>query len=272
MFGAARSTAPKTCTSSCIADDRAQRVALVCVAGVEVDDREAGKVEAARAGSLPTHVVQADLPGRAVVVDEVGLLGLVEADLGEHQPDLLEGAVDAAGPARQLHVRDVEGAERARAPGAGKRSKRGVRVGSWLRHQASNAAASPTIRGAHSGSGRALGRTHVRDVDGEARTLRRAGGRRATRSFRTTAWVSRPARVAATSATRPPASRARASHRQTTRQSGKASPAKAVQPPLGPGPVFGVEVALHRGAIRPGDPARVGREALLASSGSQSSR
>ena len=35
-------------------------------------------------------------------------------------------------------------------PGAGKRSKRGVRVASWLRHQASNAAVSPTILGANS--------------------------------------------------------------------------------------------------------------------------
>ena len=96
---------------------RAERVALVCVAGVEVDDREAGKVEAARAGSLPAHVVKADLAGRAVVVDEVGLLGLVEADFRHHPPDLLEGAADAADPTRQLHVRDVEGAERARAPG-----------------------------------------------------------------------------------------------------------------------------------------------------------
>ena len=33
-------------------------------------------------------------------------------------------------------------------PGAGKRSKRGVRVGSSRRHQPSNAAVSPTIRGA----------------------------------------------------------------------------------------------------------------------------
>jgi len=95
------------------ADHRAERVALVCVAGVEVDDREAGKVEAARAGSLPTHVVHPDLAGRAVVVDEIGLLGLIETDLRHHPPDLLKGAADAADPTRQLHVRDVEGAERA---------------------------------------------------------------------------------------------------------------------------------------------------------------
>ena len=46
-------------------------------------------------------------------------------------------------------------------PGAGKRSKRGVRVGSWPRHQASNAAASPTNRGASSRkrSGALAGRT-----------------------------------------------------------------------------------------------------------------
>ena len=35
-------------------------------------------------------------------------------------------------------------------PGAGKRSKRGVRVESSRRHQLSNAAVSPTIRGANS--------------------------------------------------------------------------------------------------------------------------
>ena len=46
-------------------------------------------------------------------------------------------------------------------PGAGKRSKRGVRVESWLRHHASNAAASPTNRGASSRkrSGALAGRT-----------------------------------------------------------------------------------------------------------------
>ena len=46
-------------------------------------------------------------------------------------------------------------------PGAGKRSNRGVRVASWLRHQASNAAASPTNRGANSRkrSGALAGRT-----------------------------------------------------------------------------------------------------------------
>ena len=74
-----------------------ERIAHVGVAGVEVDDREAGKVEAARARSLPADVILADLAGRAVVVDEIGLFGLVEAELGRQlQAELLEGAVDVA--------------------------------------------------------------------------------------------------------------------------------------------------------------------------------
>ena len=92
---------------------RPQRVSLGRFAGVQVDDRRAGKAEAG-ARTLPAHVLVAELARRAVEVDEVGLLRLVEADVRELEADLLEGGADPARRPRQLDVRDVERAERTR--------------------------------------------------------------------------------------------------------------------------------------------------------------
>ena len=96
-----------------------QRVARVGAARVEVDDRHAGQPEA-RARPLTADALVAGLAGRAVEVDEVGLLSLVEARLvGKLPAELLEGDADPADRARQQHVRDVERAERARAARSG---------------------------------------------------------------------------------------------------------------------------------------------------------
>ena len=90
--------------------------------------------------------------------------------------------------------------------------------------------------------------------------LRRGGGRRRSSRCRTTASASTPRRVQPSRALRPPPARpGAASHRQSTpqRRSRGSSPARSRS--LAPD-----RSDLHRGAIRPGDPAGVGREALLA--------
>ena len=240
-------------------DDRAKRGRLR-LAGLEEDDgdpREGTGWVVAHSADLE---VGPPLLQRAVVVDEVGLLGLREPMLGEQQADRRERDVDLpVGGLGQRHVGDVELSERARA---GERveieARRARRVLSSATRRRSRRcrrrSAAPTPPGG-------------RPLWAAARTRRGRRSRRcigqavdvARPDVRTTASASMPQPAQPRRALRaPPARPGAASRRQSTRQRRTRFSPRSVQVSRS-----GSKWPLIA-AIGPGDPAGIGREAFLA--------
>ena len=97
------------------ADDRPQGVGLDRAARVEVDESHARSGGASGRHALAADLLAAGLPCDTVVVDEIGLVGLVEPRRRKLQPDRAERSRGAAGRLGQREIRDVERSERARA-------------------------------------------------------------------------------------------------------------------------------------------------------------
>ena len=215
--GAEPETASKVCTSSCTAT-MGQAMLLLRLAGLEEDDCDAGQTAGRDVADAADLEVGRLLLHGAVVVDEVGLLGLDESVLGEQEADRRERGVDLSGPCVSVTL-EMSSCRTGSRRRTGERSNRGERVGpasATTRRSlpCRRRSVAPTPPGDRPRREDAIVRRGSRSL-----TLRPAGDRRRSLRCRTTASASTPRRERPSRTLRPSQVRPRAaSHRESTPQ------------------------------------------------------